>query len=87
MDRPYMHVLGRRHATPELQGGRVPKETSKLVHTIQWILYKRSYACPLLRCVTLDVGKKIMEELYEGVCSSYIGGRALVVTAIRIGYY
>ena len=33
------------------------------------------------------MGKKILEELHEGVCSSYTGGGALAAIAIRIGYY
>lgn len=32
-------------------------------------------------------GKKIVEELHEGICSSHIGGHALAVIVIRTGYY
>jgi len=32
--------------------------------------------------MTLKIGKKIVEELHEGVCSSHIGGCTLPVTAI-----
>jgi len=32
-------------------------------------------------------GKKVLEELHEGVYSSHIGGRAPAVTAIRTSYY
>lgn len=38
------------------------------------ILYKRSYAQPLLRYVMLEMGEEILEEVLEGVCSSHIGG-------------
>jgi len=38
----------------------------------------------LLRCVTSEMGKKILEELYKGVSSSHIGGGALVVTTIQL---
>ena len=51
------------------------------------ILYNRSYTQPLLRCVTPEMGRKILEDLHERVCSSHIGGHALVITVIRIGYY
>jgi len=51
------------------------------------ILYKRSFAQPLLRCVTPEEGRKILEELHEGVCSTHAGGRALVVTTMRTSYY
>ena len=51
------------------------------------ILYKQSYARPLLRCVVPAIGQKILEELHEGVCNSHTGGRALVVVIICTGYY
>jgi len=51
------------------------------------ILYKRSYAQPLLHCVTSKMGKKILKELHEGVCSSHISRHVLAVTAIRTGSY
>ena len=51
------------------------------------ILYKRSYACPLLRCVTPEVGQKIVEEIHEDAYSGHIGRQALAVTAFRTRYY
>jgi len=38
-------------------------------------------------CYALEMGRKILEELHEAVCSSQIAGRALAVTAIQTGYY
>ena len=70
-----------------------PKEADPIKRRSNWlilyegILYKRSLARPLLRCVTPEMGKKIHKELHEGVCSSHIGGRTLAVTAIHTGYY
>ena len=79
-----------------LTNGTLPsdsKEVVKVKKRSNWfilyegILYKRSFARPLLRCVTPEDGKKILEELHEGVCSTHVGGRALAVTAIRMGCY
>jgi len=70
-----------------------PKEADRMKKRSNWfilyegILYKRSFAWPLLRCITLDDRKKILEELYEDVCSAHAGGHTLTVTAIRTGYY
>ena len=70
-----------------------PKEADKVKKRSNWfilyegILYKRSFTSPLLCCVTPKEGKKILEELHEGVCSTHAGGRALAVIAIRTGYY
>ena len=50
-------------------------------------MHKRSFARPLLRCVTPEEGKKILEELNEGACNAHTEGRTLAVTAIQTGYY
>ena len=70
-----------------------PKEVDKVKKRSNWfilyegILYKRSFAQPLLRCVAPAEGKRILEELHEGICSTHAGGRVLAVTAIRTNYY
>jgi len=70
-----------------------PKEANRVRQRSNWfvlyerILYKRSFAWPLLRYVTLEMEKKKLEELHEGVYSSHIGGHALAVMTIRTGYY
>ena len=69
------------------------KEADKVKKMSNWfilyegILYKISFARPLLRCVTPEDGKKILEELHEGVCNTHVEGRDLAVTAIRTGCY
>ena len=70
-----------------------PKEVDRVKKRSNWfilyegILYKRSFAQPLLSCVTTEHGKMILEELHEGICSTHARGRALAVTAIRTSYY
>jgi len=69
------------------------KEADRVKRQANWfilydgILYKRSFAQPLLRCVTPEMGKKVLEKLHEGVCSSHVGGHTLIVMAIRTDYY
>jgi len=50
-------------------------------------MYKRSFAQSLLRYATQEMGKKILEELHEGVCSSHIGGPCPRSYDNTIGYY
>ncbi|XP_056685828.1 uncharacterized protein [Spinacia oleracea] len=50
-------------------------------------LYKKSFSRPLLRCVTLEKGHEVLEDLHQGLCSSYIGGRALAEKALRTRYH
>ena len=69
------------------------KEADRIKRRVNWfilydgILYKRSFTRSLLRCLTPEVGKKILEELHEGVCSSHVGGCTIAVTTICTGYY
>ena len=79
-----------------LADGTLPtdaREGEKIKRRSNWfllyegILYKRSFARPLLRCVTPTEGKKILEEIHEGICSSHVGGRALAITTLQTGYY
>jgi len=64
------------------------KEADRVKQRSNWcilyegILYKRSFASPLLRCMTLEEGKKILEELHEGVCNTHTGGQTLAMMAI-----
>ena len=68
------------------------KEAEKIKKRSNWfvlyegILYKRSFARPLLRCISPAEGRQVLEELHQGICSSHLGGRALAVTALRTGY-
>ncbi|XP_031106927.1 uncharacterized protein LOC116011589 [Ipomoea triloba] len=50
-------------------------------------LYKRSYGGPLLRCLTSDEAKVVMEEVHEGICSAHQGLRTLAQKIILMGYY
>ena len=45
-------------------------------------LYKRSFSRPYLLCIHPKASELLLEELYEGICGSYIGGRSLSHRAI-----
>lgn len=49
-------------------------------------LYKRSYSRPYLLCVHPEVVEVLLEELREGICGSYTGGRSLVQKALTQGF-
>ena len=65
-----------------------PKEADGVKKRSNWfipyegILYNKSFARPLPHCVTPEEGRKILEELHNGICSTHAGGRTLAVTAI-----
>ena len=50
-------------------------------------LYRRSYSGPYLLCIHPEESKSLLEELYEGICGSHIGGRLLAHRALTQGYW
>ena len=45
-------------------------------------LYKRSFSRPYLLCIHPKASELLLEELHEGICGSYTGGRSLSHRAI-----
>ena len=54
---------------------------------IDGILYKKGVVQPLLKCITLNEGKELLQEIHSGTCGFHIDPRALSVKAIRQGFY
>ena len=50
-------------------------------------LYRRSFSGPYLLCVHPDQTELLLEEMHEGICGSYTGGRSLAHRAISQGYW
>ena len=50
-------------------------------------LYRGGVCAPLLRCISREEGKQLLEEIHAGKCSSHIATRALVGKAFREGFY
>jgi hypothetical protein len=51
------------------------------------VLYRRSFSLPYLRCLTVEEYMRAMEEVHQGVCGDYQGGRMLAYKLLRLGYY
>ena len=50
-------------------------------------LYKRGFSASLLKCVDLEKGNYILQEIHEGICRNYAGGQSLAYKALRQGYF
>ena len=50
-------------------------------------LHKRFFSSPYLLCVHPEITETLLEELHEGICESYTGGRSLTHKAITQGYW
>ena len=53
----------------------------------QSVLYKRSYLDPWLRCTTPEEGKRILQDIHEGLCGAHVGYRMLVKKVLLLGYF
>lgn len=50
-------------------------------------LYRRGFSAPLLRCVSQDEAREILENVHEGNCGDYAGGQNLARKILRYGYF
>ena len=50
-------------------------------------LYRGGVCTPLLKCISREEGKQLLEEIHAGMCYSHIATRALVGKAFREGFY
>jgi hypothetical protein len=51
-------------------------------------LYKCGSASGILmKCVSMEEGKEILQEIQEGVCGNHAASRTLVVKAFCFGFY
>jgi hypothetical protein len=51
-------------------------------------LYKCGSASGILmKCVRMEEGKEILQEIHEGVCSNHVASHTLVGKAFRSGFY
>ena len=54
---------------------------------IKYVLYKRGFSRPYLRCLVNEEADYVMREVHEGICGNHSGSRSLVHKLMRVGYY
>ena len=50
-------------------------------------LYRGGVCAPLLKCISCEEGRLLLEDIHADMCSSHIATRALVGKAFREGFY
>ncbi|XP_068497679.1 uncharacterized protein [Phaseolus vulgaris] len=50
-------------------------------------LYRRGYSTPLLKCLTKEQSKYVLQEIHNGACGNHYGARTMAAKVIRAGYY
>ncbi|KAL0401760.1 UNVERIFIED_CONTAM: Gag-Pol polyprotein [Sesamum latifolium] len=61
------------------------RATRFIIH--EHILYKKSYTHPLLRCLSIEEGIHVLQEIHGGCCGAHAGTRILANKALRAGYF
>ncbi|WVY97056.1 hypothetical protein V8G54_029207 [Vigna mungo] len=72
------------------QGAKVSMIDSKRIARFTFVgddLYRRGYTTPLLKCLSNQEARYVMEELHHGICGSHSGQRTLRAKILRAGFY
>ncbi|XP_071699261.1 uncharacterized protein [Rutidosis leptorrhynchoides] len=51
------------------------------------ILYRKSYFCPMMRCVGPIEAEMIIDEVHNGSCALHSGYKTIAVKIMRMGYF
>ena len=69
------------------EAGRIMRRSKKYV-LVGDQLYKRGATTGvLMKCVPIEEGKEILQEIHEGSCGNHATSRTLVGKAFRSGFY
>jgi len=50
-------------------------------------LFRRGFNRSLLKCITREKAKYIMQEIHQGICSYHSGHKTMAARILRVGYY
>jgi hypothetical protein len=81
------------HKLPPSVDPKIAEATHILRHSKGYVLvrgdlYKRGSASGILmKCVSTEEGKEILQEIHEGVCGNHAVSPTLVGKAFRSGFY
>ena len=71
----------------KLEADKIQRKAPRFWLSKDQKLYKCSFFGPYLLCIHPETSELLLEELHEGICGSYIGGRSLSHKAIIQGYW
>jgi hypothetical protein len=50
-------------------------------------LYKSGVCAPLLKCISTEEGRDLLQQIHSGICPSHLRKRKLVAKAFHQGFY
>ena len=84
---PILSYLKNGQLQSDLDEAKKIKKQATRFTLLNYVLYKRGFSLPYLRCVRQDEARYILEEVHEGVFGEYSGARSLVAKFIKAGYF
>ncbi|XP_073154100.1 uncharacterized protein [Henckelia pumila] len=79
-----------------IEKGELPKDPKKAYQLkqrglrfvmMEGILYKRSFAGPLLKCIGPKEAHYVLKEIHEGCCGNHLGSYSLARKVLLAGYF
>jgi len=83
----YVRYLAQGELPQDLREAKEVKRNSKQYLMIDGYLFRHGFTHPLLKCIALEEAHTVMMELHERTTRSHVGGRALSLKVIWVGYY
>ncbi|XP_075498839.1 uncharacterized protein LOC142537168 [Primulina tabacum] len=65
---------------------KIRKQAPRFVF-LNYVLYRRSYQGPLLKCLSENEVEYVLREIHEGCCGEHLGGTVLSRKAILAGFW
>jgi hypothetical protein len=60
---------------------------ARMFHLINGVLYQQGANEMMIRCISIEEGKPLLEDIHKGVCGSHSSYRSIVGKAFRHGFY
>jgi len=84
---PFMSCLHDRTLLQDPKGASCIMKRYKWFLLYEGFLHKKVFSHPLLRCTTLEEGKKILAKIHEDESRLHIGGQSLTAKTLGVSYY
>ena len=85
--KPIIDYLGNSKLLEDKNDTRKLRLKAATYALIDGILFRKSFSGPLLRCVSEEKSRMILQVKHSRVCGNYFRGRSLAHKAITVGYF
>lgn len=77
----WLYLDGGKLPTSNLEGKKVGAISASYI-LVDGILYWRGYSLPLLRCMDIEKGNYLLQEIHKGICRAHEGSRSITHKAL-----